>query len=438
MKHKNNGKKTIKRIGLPRARRAGRYACGAEEKKLKTMTKQKNSSAKFLPQSAGKKLKQTHLSLVSKAPPDETAKLPATENAADFNNGEYKTEDRQNSRWNSPRTTGLAAAILLLAMLVTAWLSSADNVRAEGEDSGNTLSQTANLKLVKEYIYAGSRMLVIEDYGLRQTPASTPTLTPTPESYTVTTSYPNRWTVRISLTLTVSRPANTNFIQITVDDGYNMQVYSNRAGGWSFRTEAWKDLRKAEKTTTKRYLIWKFGLAGIGWLIILTILATAVFAQEKAYSSNKTAQTLRSNGWVNPSTLGLEMDIPLTSYPGRGGSVPVSLSYSSKVWRIQYNSEGSTYSNPSCYSINGVKYAENSASGWTSSLGAAYIEYTGETSVYSEEGNVWTGLELCSNPLHDANAYIKRVQIHLPSGESQELERRPRSLPLEKLFTNKF
>ncbi len=51
------------------------------------------------------------------------------------------------------------------------------------------------------------------------------------------------------------------------------------------------------------------------------------------HTENSDDQTLKSSGRVNPSTLGMELSIPLGSYPGRGVNVPVSISYSSKVWR---------------------------------------------------------------------------------------------------------
>lgn len=51
---------------------------------------------------------------------------------------------------------------------------------------------------------------------------------------------------------------------------------------------------------------------------------------------NTADQTLHSTGRVNPSTLAMEMQIPLGSYPGRGLSLPINLSYSSKLWRMKY------------------------------------------------------------------------------------------------------
>ena len=55
------------------------------------------------------------------------------------------------------------------------------------------------------------------------------------------------------------------------------------------------------------------------------------------YTHNKPDQTLRSEMRVDPSTLGLSIEVPIASYPGRGGTViPINLSYSSKQWRIAF------------------------------------------------------------------------------------------------------
>src|SRR4051794_3489578 len=100
---------------------------------------------------------------------------------------------------------------------------------------------------------------------------------------------------------------------------------------------------------------------------------------EPQYTANKSDDVLRSTGRVNPSSLGMEIQIPLGSYGGRGMSVPISLSYSSKVWRMLnmglspkagVNQEG-------CDSYNMPLYADRTASGWNSSVELPYVEYSG-------------------------------------------------------------
>ena len=101
---------------------------------------------------------------------------------------------------------------------------------------------------------------------------------------------------------------------------------------------------------------------------IILLATTTLFGQDPPqYTKNTADQTLRSNGRVNPSTLGLEIDIPLGGYPGRGISLPLSLSYSSKQWRLQEERCGSA--------VNGLQqtwarpqFSGDAAGGWTSSL----------------------------------------------------------------------
>lgn len=80
--------------------------------------------------------------------------------------------------WRSPRISGAIAGILLFAILVTGMISAIPNARAE-----ENAALTPSWQLAKEYIYAGGRMLAIEDYGVSNstpTPTPTPTETPTP------------------------------------------------------------------------------------------------------------------------------------------------------------------------------------------------------------------------------------------------------------------
>lgn len=201
MKHKNTRKRTIRRNGLRLngknlginsrreyasnsfSRRAGIPASMVGQLIPGRKTLSENESAN----SSEGKVKRTALRLVPKLSErvEENLIKPEEEPIPKGNNG-----NGGGSRWNNPRTSGIVAAILLLAMLVTAALSSARSVRADDEPAeslnvyaAEPAAQTATLKLAKEYIYAGSRMLAIEDYGLSNstpTPTPTPTATPTP------------------------------------------------------------------------------------------------------------------------------------------------------------------------------------------------------------------------------------------------------------------
>src|SRR5918912_3276899 len=62
---------------------------------------------------------------------------------------------------------------------------------------------------------------------------------------------------------------------------------------------------------------------------------TPSLAQNVKHTQNNLDQALRSDFRVDPTTLGLGFQLTLSGYPGRGGtSMPVTLSYSSKLWRM--------------------------------------------------------------------------------------------------------
>ena len=73
----------------------------------------------------------------------------------------------------------------------------------------------------------------------------------------------------------------------------------------------------------KARLFYIFVSFAIGLLLFASAQAQNSFT---GYSADK---TLRSNARVNPSTLGMELAIPLPSYPGRAGSsLPNAVTYS--------------------------------------------------------------------------------------------------------------
>src|SRR5215217_6262363 len=76
--------------------------------------------------------------------------------------------------------------------------------------------------------------------------------------------------------------------------------------------------------------------------VVVTILALAAVAASAQTANVQSAQnavdfTRRSSAEVDPATLALQLQIPLAGYPGRGGAgLPITLSYSSKLWRVKY------------------------------------------------------------------------------------------------------
>jgi hypothetical protein len=73
----------------------------------------------------------------------------------------------------------------------------------------------------------------------------------------------------------------------------------------------------------------------------------------------------------------MSIEIPFASYPGRAGTVlPISLRYSSKLWRINYSQSYQGTNREETWAF--TKFAENSAAGWTSSLDPVRIVYSGD------------------------------------------------------------
>lgn len=126
-------------------------------------------------------------------------------------------------------------------------------------------------------------------------------------------------------------------------------------------------------------------------------VSTSAYGQATQYTEGKADQTLKGSGRINAATNAMEFSLPLGSYPGRGINVPVSLSYSSKLWHVDYASSEVTPLSGSCYSLNYASFADRSASGWTTSVGVPYIEYMDKP--YDVLGNVYRDdVDIACNP----------------------------------------
>lgn len=126
---------------------------------------------------------------------------------------------------------------------------------------------------------------------------------------------------------------------------------------------------------------------------------------------------------VNPTTLALELQIPLGDYPGRAGlNVPVTISYSSKLWRVDFlnyipgtfNSSGNPIGDG--YTRVQARYAEHSAAGWTSSLAFPFFDNT-PIQYYDINGNAKSDANSCSTGCYT----VDRVVVWMPDGSSHEL-----------------
>jgi hypothetical protein len=114
--------------------------------------------------------------------------------------------------------------------------------------------------------------------------------------------------------------------------------------------------------------------SNVGQLILASLVwCTLYFAPSPAAAQNiKNPQSAvddraRSQAHVDPATLAMQLQIPLGVYSGRNGmSLPITLQYSSKVWRIKHVRTNPCGGEPN--STYRPEFTKSSAAGWTSSL----------------------------------------------------------------------
>jgi len=146
-----------------------------------------------------------------------------------------------------------------------------------------------------------------------------------------------------------------------------------------------------------------------------------VYGQNVKYTDGATDQTLRSNLKVDPSTLGLSFQVPLGGASGRGGNLPVSLRYGSKVWRINFLDH---FEKAAVETRTEGKYAENSRAGWTTSLDIPWVGGLSE-GPYDSLGQPVCISPQCSPPPPSTAVLcmFSRALLHMPDGSSHELRK---------------
>jgi YD repeat-containing protein len=137
--------------------------------------------------------------------------------------------------------------------------------------------------------------------------------------------------------------------------------------------------------------------------------------------SGARAQNIQFTQGSVGSSLDNTLQIPLRSYPGRGSaSLPISLYYSSKVWRISHLK---TISNNGYLPITEAIYAEHSTAGWKTSLDIPKVEWPKADDTY-----LYTGKPSC--PICTGNLFrVSRVYIHMPDGSTHELRESDQPYP---------
>lgn len=165
------------------------------------------------------------------------------------------------------------------------------------------------------------------------------------------------------------------------------------------------------------------------WCLIVG--ASAARAQSNIqYTKNSSDTKQRGELRVNPATRAVEFQISFAAYPGRAGlNLPVTLFYSSKVWRVDYQGYvpgpvQSMGAGPG-YIRTIAKYAEKTTAGWTSSLSFPQREFSGEQGeTYNQSGGpaVITGAPAGNNCTDNGGCFnVDRWRVRMPDGSTHEL-----------------
>lgn len=163
-----------------------------------------------------------------------------------------------------------------------------------------------------------------------------------------------------------------------------------------------------------------------GVLFLIALISGHAGAQNVRNTDYSPDQALKSNARVNPSTLAMELSLPIGGYKGRAGNgLPIALSYSSKAW--EFKNHLLPWQSSLGLTINGItpQFAKRSAGGWTSSLGTPRIDYKYEIYQGSSQNVMFEGqiysITPWENPPDDPLYYIKRLHVLMPDGSSHEL-----------------
>jgi RHS repeat-associated protein len=161
-------------------------------------------------------------------------------------------------------------------------------------------------------------------------------------------------------------------------------------------------------------------VGSLALLLVLTAVPGSAPAQSNfEHTKDKLDQTLRSNARVNPSTLAMELSIPIAALPGRGGAaMPLVFNYSSKVWELR--ATGADFGPPNYPAEVRPTYSSRALAGWTTSYAVPGIDSA--TELYDCNGNATSLLPQmpagCSQYY-----YAKKIRVYLPGGTTHELRK---------------
>jgi len=155
--------------------------------------------------------------------------------------------------------------------------------------------------------------------------------------------------------------------------------------------------------------------------VVCLALSSAALGQNVQYTNEAVDMGIRSTRRVNPTTLGLEFEIPLGRYKGRNGlDVPVNLSYSSKLWVVEFQGYNPGAPPPHStfdpYTIVTANYAQHTVRGWTTTVDMPELDFRPGDRIYNANGS----------PNVDGNCTagcykIDRMMVWMPDGSGHEL-----------------
>ena len=147
-------------------------------------------------------------------------------------------------------------------------------------------------------------------------------------------------------------------------------------------------------------------------LIILLGLYLCSSLSARAQSEQNAQFTQGSSG-----TNTMTFQVPLGSLPGRGITLPISLNYNSKVWRLGFLK--TRYWTPNGKnSVAEAIYSEFATAGWTTSLNVPVVEWPKSQDLYW-----YTGKPYANGTVSPYTYRVARVFIHMPDGSTHELRK---------------
>lgn len=164
-----------------------------------------------------------------------------------------------------------------------------------------------------------------------------------------------------------------------------------------------------------------------GLMLVLACLGVVFLAYRSVsaqtpnirHTDNTPDLSLRSDLTVDPTTLGMSFSLPLGNYPGRGLSLPITVTYGSKQWQMVNNGgdPGSTFAK----TWNHPTWGRDSVAGWTSAMSIPKRDYLGGQG-YGDGGHAICLLccVTCMEP-PTGTRFVNRMTITMPDGSKHEL-----------------